>query len=284
MEPHLLETDYSLRLSPFYRIRLYEDYDENRVSLPIALSRRLGDFWSVSLNTAFTSVELSDFDPDTPIEVFEDRGPTTLASLGFSVRRTDVDRQFRQSRGSSAEFSATQFVSFDDVDPFAVLRAGYTQFFTVTEDFLGRRSTLRLSTDVGYIVGDEAPVYERFYLGGRSFRGSDFRTISPKSRANLDPTTPLSNDPVGGTWLFSLGLQYEQPIFQNSFTMVGFVDSGTVTDEIGLDQYRVSAGFGIRLYLPQFGPAPLAFDFAFPIVKEDTDETHVFSFSAEIPF
>lgn len=284
VEPHLLETDYSLRLSPFYRIRLYEDYDENRVSLPISLSRRLGDFWSVSLNTAFTSVELSDFDPDTPIEVFEDRGPTTLASLGFSVRRTDVDRQFRPSRGSSAEFSATQFVSFDDVDPFTVLRAGYTQFFTVAEDFLGRRSTLRLSTDVGYIVGDEAPVYERFYLGGRTFRGFDFRTISPKSRANLDPTTPLSNDPVGGTWLFSLGLQYEQPVFQNSFTMVGFIDSGTVTDEIGLDQYRVSAGLGIRLYLPQFGPAPLAFDFAFPIVKEDTDETQVFSFSAEIPF
>ena len=284
VEPHLLETDYSLRLSPFYRIRLYEDYDENRVSLPISLSRRLGDFWSVSLNTAFTSVELSDFDPDTPIEVFEDRGPTTLASLGFSVRRTDVDRQFRPSRGSSAEFSATQFVSFDDVDPFTVLRAGYTQFFTVTEDFLGRRSTLRLSTDVGYIVGDEAPVYERFYLGGRTFRGFDFRTISPKSRANLDPTTPLSNDPVGGTWLFSLGLQYEQPVFQNSFTMVGFIDSGTVTDEIGFDQYRVSAGLGIRLYLPQFGPAPLAFDFAFPIVKEDTDETQVFSFSAEIPF
>ncbi len=284
VEPHLLETDYSLRLSPFYRIRLYEDYDENRTSIPISISRRLGDFWSVSLNTAFTSVELSDFDPDTPVEVFEDRGPTTLASLGFSVRRTDVDRQFRPSRGSSAEFSATQFVSFDDVDPFTVLRAGYTQFFTVTEDFLGRRSTLRLSTDLGYIVGDEAPVYERFYLGGRSFRGFDFRTISPKSRANIDPSTPLSNDPVGGTWLFSLGLQYEQPVFQNSFTMVGFVDSGTVTDEIGLDQYRVSAGIGIRLYLPQFGPAPLAFDFAFPIVKEDTDETQVFSFSAEIPF
>lgn len=284
VEPHLLETDYSLRLSPFYRIRLYEDYDENRVSLPISLSRRLGDFWSVSLNTALTSVELSSFDPDTPIEVFEDRGPTTLASLGFSVRRTDVDRQFRPSRGSSAEFSATQFVSFDDVDPFTVLRAGYTQFFTVTEDFLGRRSTLRLATDVGYIVGDEAPVYERFYLGGRSFRGFDFRTISPKSRANIAPTTPRSNDPVGGTWLFSLGLQYEQPIFQNSFTMVGFIDSGTVTDEIGLDQYRVSAGLGIRLYLPQFGPAPLAFDFAFPVVREDTDETQVFSFSAEIPF
>jgi outer membrane protein assembly factor BamA len=29
---------------------------------------------------------------------------------------------------------------------------------------------------------------------------------------------------------------------------------------------------------------PLAFDFAQPIVKEDTDQTQVFSFSADLPF
>jgi hypothetical protein len=65
---------------------------------------------------------------------------------------------------------------------------------------------------------------------------------------------------------------------------VAFIDSGTVTDEVGFDQYRVSVGIGLRLYIPQFGPAPLAFDFAVPLMKQDTDETQVFSFSAEIPF
>ena len=65
---------------------------------------------------------------------------------------------------------------------------------------------------------------------------------------------------------------------------MAFIDSGTVTEDPGFDQYRVSVGFGVRLYIPQFGPAPLAFDFAFPVLKEDTDETQVFSFSAEIPF
>ncbi|MFN9076544.1 MAG: outer membrane protein assembly factor [bacterium] len=286
LEPHLFETDYAFRISPFYRLRLYDDYNENRASMPISLSRRLGDFWTVGVNAALTWVELDEFDPDTPVEVFEDRGPTTLASFGFSVRRTDVDRQFRPSRGSAADLSVNQFVSFDDVDPFTVLKAGYTQFFTVSEDFLGRRSTLRLATDIGYIFGDEAPVYERLYLGGRnpSMRGFKFRTVSPKSTANIDPTTPLDNDPVGGTWLFSLGAQYEQPIFQNAFSGVAFIDSGTVLDEIGFDQYRVSIGLGVRLYIPQFGPAPLAFDFAIPLMKEETDETQLFSFSAEIPF
>ena len=284
LEPHLLETDYAFRVSPFYRIRLYDDYNENRASAPLSLSRRLGDFWTVGVNTALTWIELDDFDPDTPVEVFDDRGPTTLASLGFSVRRTDVDRQFRPSRGSAFEFSVNQFVSFDEVDPFTVIKAGYTQFFTVSEDFLGRRSTLRVAADVGYIFGDEAPVYERFYLGGRTFRGFKFRTVSPKSVANIDPTIPVGNDAVGGTWLFSLGTQFEQPIFQNSFSGVAFIDSGTVTNDIGFDRYRVSVGFGVRLYIPQFGPAPLAFDFAVPLLKEDSDESQVFSFSAEIPF
>ena len=283
LEPHLFETDYAFRVSPFYRLRLYQDYNENRASLPLSLSRRLGDFWTVGVNTALTWVKLDNFDPDTPIEVFEDRGPTTLASVGFNVKRTDVDRQFRPSRGSAVDFSVNQFASLDSVDPFTVFKAGYTQFFTVSEDFLGRRSTLRVAADAGYIVGD-APVYERFYLGGRTFRGFQFRTISPKSRANIDPLIPPSNDPIGGSWLFSLGTQYEQPIFQNSFAGVAFIDSGTVTDQVGFDEYRVSVGIGLRLYIPQFGPAPLAFDFAVPLMKQDTDETQVFSFSAEIPF
>lgn len=283
LEPHLFETDYAFRVSPFYRLRLYQDYNENRASLPLSLSRRLGDFWTVGVNSALTWVKLDNFDPDTPVEVFEDRGPTTLASIGFNVKRTDVDRQFRPSRGSAVDFSVNQFASLDTVDPFTVFKAGYTQFFTVSEDFLGRRSTLRVAADAGYIVG-EAPVYESFYLGGRTFRGFQFRTISPKSRANIDPLIPPSNDPIGGSWLFSLGTQYEQPIFQNSFAGVAFIDSGTVTDQVGFDEYRVSVGIGLRLYIPQFGPAPLAFDFAVPLMKQDTDETQVFSFSAEIPF
>jgi outer membrane protein insertion porin family len=154
----------------------------------------------------------------------------------------------------------------------------------VSEDFLGRRSTLRISADVGYIVGEEAPVYERFYLGGRTFRGFEFRSVSPKSVGNIDPTIAPGSDPIGGNWLFFLGAQYERPIFQNSFSGVLFIDSGTVTADPGFDQYRASAGFGVRLYIPQFGPAPLAFDFAVPLLKEDKDETQVFSFSAEIPF
>ena len=66
--------------------------------------------------------------------------------------------------------------------------------------------------------------------------------------------------------------------------MVFFCDSGTVEDSVTLNQYRVSVGTGLRLYIPMLGPAPIALDFAVPIMKQEFDSTQTFSFSAELPF
>ena len=46
----------------------------------------------------------------------------------------------------------------------------------------------------------------------------------------------------------------------------------------------MSVGAGIRLKVPFLGQAPFAFDFAVPIVKEDDDETRLFSFDVALPF
>ena len=98
----------------------------------------------------------------------------------------------------------------------------------------------------------------------------------------------LGNDPVGGEWSFFAGAEYQHPVWGDVegrpvVAVVGFVDTGTVIDDIGFDDYRVSVGFGIRLLLP-ISPAPLAFDFGFPIVKESEDETQLFSFTVDLPF
>ena len=46
----------------------------------------------------------------------------------------------------------------------------------------------------------------------------------------------------------------------------------------------VSVGTGVRLYVPQLGPVPIAFDFGFPLIKQEGDETRLLTFSAELPF
>jgi len=58
-----------------------------------------------------------------------------------------------------------------------------------------------------------------------------------------------------------------------------FSDFGTVEPDISsIDDFRVSAGFGLRITVPMMGPAPIALDFAWPISKADGDDTQVFSF------
>jgi outer membrane protein insertion porin family len=74
------------------------------------------------------------------------------------------------------------------------------------------------------------------------------------------------------------------PLVDEFLAGVVFVDSGTVDDEVSLGEYRVSVGVGIRLFLDALGPAPLAFDLGFPILKQEEDLDQLISFSAELPF
>ena len=138
-------------------------------------------------------------------------------------------------------------------------------------------------------------------LGGRSLRGFQFRAVSPLSARAIgsDPPTDTSEywttttgtaeglpngDSVGGLFRFFAGAQYEVPIFDKFIAGVVFTDTGTVTDTLEMNPYRASLGCGLRLYIPQLGQAPLAFDFAVPYLKYETDETETFSFTAELPF
>jgi outer membrane protein assembly complex protein YaeT len=282
-EPHLLETNYALSVAGNFRQRDYSQYDEKRLTGWVSLGRELGDIWQLGLRTRAENVKLDDIEPDAPVDVFESAGPDTLTSLGITLTRTTVSTFTRPGRGSRLELALESTGVFGGDYSFFNAQTEYTVFFTIDEDFLGRRTTLKFNTRIGYIFGsDTPPVYERYYLGGRSFRGFEFRTVSPKGVRN--DNGEIGDDPVGGEWLLFLGSQYEFPIYQEVVTGVLFVDSGTVTNNPGFDDYRVSVGGGLRLYIPQLGPVPIALDFGIPIVKEDRDEDQVFSFSAELPF
>ena len=297
-EPSILDSDYGFGSSMFYRNRVYDSFVEERIATTFAISRTFGDMWSGSARMSLQSVTLTDFVSNTPMEVYEDRGPAFINSVGVSFSRTNFDNQMRPSQGSRFEADLSYFGGLGGEYQFPLAAASYTTFLPLAEDFFGRKSILKLSTSAGYIFQDTAPVSEKFYLGGRSLRGFQFRSVSPLSPAEIGVDPPLTTegvptqtsnglpngDPIGGNFRFFAGAQYEVPIFDKFIAGVIFTDSGTVTDTLTLSPYRVSIGCGLRLYIPQLGPAPLAFDFAVPVVKYETDQTEVFSFTAELPF
>ncbi len=280
-EPSLLDKPISLGGTLFLRDRVYDQYDESRYGFRTRLGRRFGDLWTAALVARVESVELSDIAADAPIDFFEAAGPSLLVGLGLNLTRTTVpfEERFVPTQGTRLEMNVEQ-VGGDY--SFTRLEAKHTVWVPVMEDYLGRRSVLSMNTRIGYIPQTgEAPTYERYYMGGRDFRGFEFRTISPRSvQADGQP----SNDPVGGDWLFFWGLEFEQPIWQNVLSGVVFMDTGTVTNDPGFEDYRVSVGVGIRLRIAALSNAPLAFDFGFPIKEVEGDEESLFSFSIDVPF
>jgi outer membrane protein insertion porin family len=94
----------------------------------------------------------------------------------------------------------------------------------------------------------------------------------------LDRDGNVTDEAVGGNFLFFAGLELTRPIYEQTLAGVVFIDSGTVEEDFGFQAYRVSAGFGVRIAVPYFGAVPLAFDFGFPLMKEDTDRERLFTF------
>ena len=77
---------------------------------------------------------------------------------------------------------------------------------------------------------------------------------------------------VGGQFQWLNSAEYFFPLTADDMIRgTVFCDFGTVEREVALhgEQFRVAPGFGFRINVPALGPAPLAFDFAFPVAMAD---------------
>ena len=150
------------------------------------------------------------------------------------------------------------------------------QHFTLAVDEQDRKSVLSLRATAGEIIGD-SPVYERFYAGGiGSFRGFEYRGISPRDG--------LRHNKIGGDFEVLTGAEYSFPIYAKAVRGVFFTDMGTVENDFGISSWRMSVGAGIRLTLDILGTVPMEFDLALPVSKKGDDDTRVFSFFVGLPF
>lgn len=282
-DPYVFDTDYTGSIAAAYRTREYDQYDERRIITNLSVGRRFGERWAGNINARYNNVDISNIQDGSPQDYYDVEGESWLTGVGFKLARTTVDTRFRPSRGTRISFEAERVGALGGDYDFTRFTAEHQVFLTIDKDFLGNKTVLSLKTLVSYIPEDkdEVPVFERFYLGGRTFRGFAYRTVSPKG---YTPDGHLTDDPVGGTFAFVFSPEIEKPLWQDILAGVVFMDVGTVDTDVTFENYRLSAGVGVRLYVEALGPVPLAFDFGFPIVKRYGDQERVFSFSVDLPF
>jgi outer membrane protein insertion porin family len=266
-EPYLFDSQYGLTVSGYYWDRFYNEYMESRLGGRVGLSRRIGQYWSVSGTMRLEDVGVHNIAFDEPFDIARDEGQHFLAGARGSVVYDTTDSPLRPTRGERLEFSYEQF--FGDYT-FPQFNVEADKFWTLHErpDNSGKHVLVARSELT--IDGSHAPVFERLYAGGyHSMRGFEFRGVGPGEAGFM----------VGGDFQFLSSLEYQFPIVANDHLYgVLFVDSGAVERQIEIKDYRVAVGFGLRVVVPMLGPVPIALDCGFPIIKGPSDHEQVFSF------
>jgi outer membrane protein insertion porin family len=267
-DPYFLYSDYSLSVSGFYFNRYYPDWTEDRVGGRVSVGRQFTPEWSGAVALRLENVEMRNV--RTPVPTFVDPwvGHNLLSTGRISLTHDTRDSAMLPSEGHY--FDAGYEQAFNEFN-YPKVDTEFRQYFTVHSrpDGSGRQ-VLTLAGALGW-AGDDTPVFERYFAGGfQSFRGFRFRGVTPRDDTGFS---------TGGTFQALGTVEYRLPLTADDMiAMVVFSDFGSVDDEVSMQAFRATAGFGARVTIPAMGPVPLAFDFAFPIASEDFDREQIFSF------
>jgi len=254
-------------------------HDEERLKAYFGFEERFqkryrNEQWPKNIGFRLENVNVGSLDNDAPKEIVDDKGDNFLAGIKVGVGRNLTDDRFNPGKGYILNAGYEQ-VSGDHT--FGILSGTHRWYHTLREDLAGRRTILATKLHASTILGG-APTFEKFYAGGTGFygiRGFDYRGVSTRG-LQRNVANAKRKDPIGSDWIFLASSEVVLPLVGEEFSALFFIDSG------GIDSgnYRASVGTGIQIQIPRwFGPVPMRFELAVPVMKDSEDETEVFSFS-----
>ncbi len=273
-EPYLFDKPVSLDLvgSSFERRR--EAYDEERLKGYLGFEKRYKDKWRRGISFRAETVDVASLDSDAPKEIRDVKGENDLFGARLYVRKDTTDSRFNPSSGYHFNAGYEQ-VGGDHT--FGILSGTQRWYRTLYQDLADRKTILEVKLHGATVVGD-APPFEKFYAGGTgSLRGFDYRGVSTRGlQSGPGVVNPERKDPIGSDWILLANAEVAVPLTEEVISALFFVDAGTI-DSGGV---RASVGVGLQILIPQwFGPVPMRFELATPFMKDDEDETRIFSFS-----
>lgn len=257
----------------------FASFDTEQTGFTLSIGAPLSEYAGARLRYSLRQDKIGGAPSNASPFILAALGSDVTSLIGYRYTYQDVDDQLDPHRG----FTFTFLQDFAGVggDVTYVRTEGEAQYFYP----LGEEVVGNLAIRSGYIDGLNQLVRlnDRFFKGGRSFRG--FET------AGLGPRDQFTDDALGGRLYyigtaqvtFPLGLPEEFGILGNLFTDAGAV--ATPVDKgfgvLNSNSPRVTVGVGVAWDSP-FGPIRL--DLAKPIVKEDFDQTESFRFDVGTRF
>lgn len=249
-------------------------YDEGRMKGYVGFEKRYEDQWRRSIGFRVENVDIDNLYLRAPQEIYDVKGTTFLAGVKLGIGRDLRDDRFNPSNGYKFNVDYEQVTGNET---FGILHGSCVGYRTLHEDLLERKTVLAMKL-LGATTLSYAPPFEKFYAGGTGaygIRGFEYRGVSTRGLPT-NPDGTERKDPIGSNWIFLANAEVTVPVVSNNLSALFFMDSGAIDS----GKYRASIGTGIQIMIPHwFGPMPMRFEFATPFMKDDEDETRVFSFS-----
>lgn len=282
-EPYLFGYDWSLGVEAYSLLRGYESWDEERFGGQLSLGRYLMQDLELKWTYRIEEVNIGDIEDDAPRDVFAVKGDNLISSLSLELKYDTRDDFIVPTRGYILGISYEMAGVFLGGDHnFSKINVRAAWFNTLYTNDSGYKHVLSLGINLGFATphgsSEDVPIFERYFAGGAtSLRGFEYRSVCPREHY-----PGRRDDPIGGKFMAVATIEYGIPLYEDVLRFVLFSDIGNVVEDVDrtiFDSVRASVGFGFRVKILMFGPRPFAFDFGFPILKEDDDDTQIFSFS-----
>ncbi len=278
-EPYFLDRNLRAGVDVFRIQRDHQNessYDHQSTGLGLRMgyqiTRPLSQHWTYTLRED----ELTDVQETASAAIRELEGDFLTSSLGHRMIYDRRDSTITPTDGFVFEFENI-LAGIGGDRRYLKNRWKGSLYHEVAEDWvLGTRLGL------GYLFSleddEKTHIVDRFFLGGDSLRGFQFKGIGPR-----DETT---GDALGGNWYYSATVGVTFPLgLPNELGIKGriFADAGSIGDidhTAGADtdtgSLRASVGTGISWRTPL---GPMNLDLSTAIAKEDFDKTESFRFS-----
>ncbi len=286
-DPYFLDKDMSAGFDLFHRrfndVR-GDNYDLSQTGFGLRMGYELTEFTRQTLGFRVSGDKIADVGDGLSQAIKDEKGWTLRNTLSSDIIYDRRDNPNDPRDGyflamSNDIISVHPDFTGQEFNLQTLVRGGY--FYPVNDDV-----SIGFSAEAGYIgaLGGSVRVTDAFQLGGQNLRGFESSGVGPRD-ADTD-------DSLGGQLIFDGTLQASFPIgLPEEFNVRGraFTDFGTLTgtdlsSNVDIDDdasLRVSAGLGLTWVSP-FGP--IAVDVAYPLMKEEYDNTEFFRFSVGTSF
>jgi outer membrane protein insertion porin family len=259
---------------------------------------RLDEYSSLSFKylIAFRDVKGIDVDSAAPA-IIDEEGASLKSAVGSTYTYDDLDNPLKPTSGLRAQLE-TEIAGLGGDAQYGAVEARAWWFMS----FLDEKVTLKLEANAGHIEpfsDDGLPLQDRFFKGADSFRGFAKSGIGPKQIGNdgefdsigaenyaigtVELIFPLWGIPeewgLEGAVFSDFGTVFGTDEDDVAFGTANCLGDGVSTadcDVFDSTNIRAAIGAGVIWQSP-FGP--LRLEAAYPLLKEDFDETEKFRFS-----